>query len=81
MGAVATPLKRLRRQAGYSVRALAARAGVSFAALWRIETGAAVARPATAKKIADALGVTIPDVTEFATDGGTDVAPGDHRPD
>ena len=80
MVAVAAPLKRLRRQAGYSVRALADRAGIAFATLWRIETGRATARPATAKKIADALGVSIPDVAEFA-DGGAGVEQEQQRPD
>lgn len=60
------PLKRVRRHAGLSLDALAAASGVDRVTIWKIETSQQVPRPATAKKLADAMGVQIADVDELA---------------
>lgn len=44
---------------GLSRNRLATTAGISESALWRIETGRQLPRPATAKAIATALGVPL----------------------
>lgn len=80
MAAMAAPLKQLRRQAGYSLRQLAEATGHPYETIWRIETGRQRARPSTAKRLADALGVRVAAVAEFAN-GGTEQSGHDHRPD
>jgi len=50
-------VRRLRLRHAYSQRDLAARAGVSEAAIIRIERETHTARPSTVRKIAHALGV------------------------
>lgn len=63
-------LRNLRRLAGHSVRTLADEAGISHAAIVRLEGGAVAVLPRTAKRIADVLGVEITDIAtaqEMAT--------------
>lgn len=50
-------LFRLRTEKGHSLRTLAAEAGISHQAIGRLESGPVVVYPATAKRLADALGV------------------------
>lgn len=52
-------LKALRQTGGDSQESLAARAGISEVAYWRIENGIAEPRDATVKKLADALSVPV----------------------
>lgn len=73
------PLKRVRRHAGLSLDALAAASGIDRVSIWRIETGQQVPRPATAKALADAMGVQIADVDELAN--GERDRSGDPPPD
>lgn len=60
-------LRLLRERSGYSLRGLAAKAGVSPATLLRIENGTYAGRPATLKALADALDVPI---TAMTSQGG-----------
>lgn len=55
-------VRRLRENAGYTVRGFAAEVGISFAHLSAIERGVKQAGPPTAKKIADGLGVTVQEI-------------------
>lgn len=51
-------LRRERMRGAYSMRGLAAKAGISYVTLSRIENGAGEdVRPTTLRKIADALGI------------------------
>lgn len=52
-------LKAIRTTGGDSQRSLAERAGISEYAFSQIERGKSQPRPATVKKIADALGVPV----------------------
>lgn len=56
-------IRRKRVELGHGVNRFAAIAGISGPALSRIETGQRQPRPETLKKIADALGCAIADVT------------------
>ena len=53
-------LKTLRLLAGWSQRDLAAHAGVTQRTIGKLERGVARARPSTTRKLAAALGVSIP---------------------
>src|SRR5947209_20587803 len=64
-------LKTIRAQQAWSQRELARRAGLTWVAINRLETGHASARPTTVAQLAAALGVA-PDVlinSPYATDG------------
>jgi transcriptional regulator with XRE-family HTH domain len=61
-------LRILRRRRGWTQQQLAAAAGVGEATIARLEAGRAEARPSTMTRIAQALGVRIVDVDEFADD-------------
>lgn len=50
-------LKRLREERVFSQRELARLAGLTHVTVWRLENGFAEARPATIRKLAEALGV------------------------
>lgn len=52
-------LRALRETGGDSQESLAARAGISEVAYWRIENGISNPRPATVAGIAEALGVPV----------------------
>ena len=62
------PLRVLRVNAGLSQEALARQARVAVHTILRIEQGGRHPHPATRKRIADVLGVTVSDVAEFVTD-------------
>ncbi len=59
-------LEILRIEKGYSQRELAKVSGVSQATISLIEKEGRQARPAAMKKIADALGIGIFEIAEFA---------------
>jgi transcriptional regulator with XRE-family HTH domain len=61
-------LRHLRRLRGLTQEELAAAAGVSAETISFLERGAREPRPHTMRRIAQALGVRIQDVTEFATE-------------
>ena len=61
-------LRTLRRRRGWTQDQLAEASGVGSATIARIEGGGAVPRVSTMTRIAQALGVRIPDVDEFADD-------------
>jgi len=51
-------LRELRRRRVLTLRELEAQSGVSYATVWRLESGGATdARPSTIRKLAKALGV------------------------
>jgi len=54
-------LREWRERRGYSVRGLAARAGVAFATVHRIEVGSMSPTVELLEKLAKALGITIRD--------------------
>jgi DNA-binding XRE family transcriptional regulator len=58
-----SPVKVWREYRGLSQRALAARTGLNFAYLSQIETGARKGTMATMKKLAEALGIDLDDLT------------------
>lgn len=63
---MATSLKECRARTYMSTRELAAKAGVGPDTIWRIEGGDyKKLRPATMRKIAEALGVHPAEITEF----------------
>jgi len=57
------PVKVWREYRGLTQRALAAQAGLNFSYLSQIETGARKGTTATMKKIAEALGIDLDDLT------------------
>jgi transcriptional regulator with XRE-family HTH domain len=59
-------IQRLREESGLSLSGLAAKANVSKGYLWSMESGTSVSRPSanTLYAIADALGVTIADLSD-----------------
>ena len=61
--AAENPVKVWREHRGLSQRALAKRAGLNFAYLSQIETGARKGPIATVKKLADALDLDLGDLT------------------
>ena len=58
-----SPVKVWREYRGLTQRALATRAGLNFTYLSQLETGARKGTTATMKKLAEALGVDLDDVT------------------
>jgi transcriptional regulator with XRE-family HTH domain len=52
-------LTRIRETQGYSLRALAAKVGMSYVALYRLECGETDPRLGTLRKLAKALNVTV----------------------
>jgi transcriptional regulator with XRE-family HTH domain len=60
------PLRQLRRLKGWTQRELAAAAGMGVATIQRLERGEREPRPGTMRRIAEALGVRIGSVDEFA---------------
>lgn len=62
-------LKLARHRAGLSQRELAERSGVSRVSLGKLERGQTVARPTTARKLAEALGVNVAALAGQATIG------------
>lgn len=64
------PLRRLRRLKGWSLRDLAREAGVSVDTVLDLENRTRIPRPATMRKIAEALGVEIAAVDEFRNGDG-----------
>jgi len=63
--AKARPLAQIRLEQGMSRRALARRARCSPATIFGAESGRRVPIPQTARKLSNALGVELIDVTEF----------------
>ena len=57
-----------RVRAGLSFRELAARAGVARDSVFYIEKGTQKPRPATIKKLADALGVSVDDLVVWTAE-------------
>jgi len=55
-------LTRIREAQGYSLRALAAKVGMSYVALYRLECGETDPRLGTLRKLAKALNVTVADL-------------------
>ncbi len=55
-------LREIREGQGYSLRALADRVGMSYVALFRLESGETDPRLGTLRKLAKALGVTVADI-------------------
>lgn len=63
-------LRELRRRRVLTLRELEAVSGVSYATVWRLESGRATeARPSTIRKLAEALGVEPEELIEV---GGSD---------
>lgn len=56
-------IRDLRYERGLTYRALAELAGVNHSTIWRIETGAREGTPALLKRVADALGVAVSEIT------------------
>ena len=77
---VGTALRRLRKNAGYSVRTLAQEMGLSASFLSQVENGLVSPSISSLEKMGRTLGVTLADL--FATPSGTHVAivRGDERP-
>lgn len=50
-------LRRARDRAALTIRELAERSGVSASTIWHLEAGRREARPSTARKLAEILGV------------------------
>lgn len=55
-------LRQIREGQRYSLRALAEKVGMSYVALFRLETGETDPRLSTLRKLAKALGVTVADL-------------------
>ena len=55
-------LRQIREAQGYSLRALAAKVGMAYPALFRLESGAADPRLSTLRKLAKALKVTVGEI-------------------
>jgi transcriptional regulator with XRE-family HTH domain len=58
-------MQRARVNAGLSLRGLAAATGIARDTLTRIEDGSQNPYPATVKRIADALGITVADLVSW----------------
>jgi transcriptional regulator with XRE-family HTH domain len=65
-------LKQIRRQRLLTQAELAKLAGLTTASISRIETGATRARISTVRKISQALGATVDDLTRLDSTGDTD---------
>ena len=59
------PLRQLRRLKGWTQQELADAAGLALDTISDLERGAREPRPHTMRRIAQALGVRIQDITEF----------------
>ncbi len=68
-------LRRLRIEAGLSLRALALAAGVSHDTAMEIEAGKRSPHPATVKKLADALSVSVGELVDWGSEGEQEKAP------
>ncbi len=64
-------MRRLRLEAGLSLRALALAAGLSHDTVMGIEGGKRTPHPATVKKIAEALKVPVGDLVDWESEGMT----------
>jgi transcriptional regulator with XRE-family HTH domain len=62
-------LRRLRLEAGLSLRALALSAGVSHDTVMEIEAGRRAPHPSTVKKLADALDVRVTELVDWVSEG------------
>ena len=56
-------IRELRYERGLTYRDLATKAGVHYSTVWRIEHDERGAAPGLLKRLADALGVTVADIT------------------
>jgi transcriptional regulator with XRE-family HTH domain len=56
-------LREVREELGYTQRELAEKTGIALSTISGIETGKHRARPATLRKLADAMGVDIREIT------------------
>ncbi len=56
-------LKELRARRALSLEELGEKAGVSYNSVWRIEHGKHGARPRTIRRLAEALGVPVEELT------------------
>lgn len=63
-------IRRWRMARGLSLRAFAAQVGLSYQTVQSIETGTQEPRPATLKKIADALAVPAEDLIDWGNETG-----------
>ena len=68
-------LRRLRIEAGLSLRALALAAGVSHDTAMEIEAGRRSPHPATVKKLADALAVGVGELVDWEAEDEREKAP------
>ena len=68
-------LRRLRLEAGLSLRALALAAGVSHDTAMEIEAGRRAPHPRTVKKLADALAVSVSDLIDWESEDEKGKAP------
>ena len=68
-------LRRLRLESGLSLRALALAAGVSHDTAMEIEAGRRAPHPSTVKKLADALGVRVGELVDWASEEEQGKAP------
>jgi transcriptional regulator with XRE-family HTH domain len=59
MGKGLPRLRQTREAQGHSIRSLAAKVGMAYPALFRLETGEADPRLSSLRKLAKALGVTV----------------------
>lgn len=64
------PVRVWRKHRGYTLRQLAARAGISTSYLSQIETGQREGTLATMARVAAALGLDLDDLAPVATEGG-----------
>jgi transcriptional regulator with XRE-family HTH domain len=56
-------LRRIRETSGHTTPSLAKASGVSFRRIWGLEQESCRMLPTTAKRLADALGVKVTDIT------------------
>ena len=66
LGGAMSPLRRLRLMRGLTQQELGEKAGTTGQAISEIESRRRIARPAIMRKVADALGVEIEAIDEFA---------------
>ncbi len=70
-------IRELREQKSFGQAELARAVGITGTSLWAIEAGRHMPRPATVRKIAEQLGVSIEVLTQ---DSDADPEPADKRP-
>lgn len=72
-------IKRARNLRGFSQEGLSELAGINSATIWGLETGRHAPRPSTLRKLAEALGLEVPDLLtgnyEAMTSAGKAFAP------